>query len=166
MDVLISGIGQYLIFVVAIAAVVITAFSKKSARNRIIRLAVLSFILAFVIDYIAGKLYYNPRPFVVDHTQPLFSHQAGNGFPSEHTMITMVFSAVIFTCRRKFGILLGILGLLVGTARVIAGVHHPVDILGGIAIAVISTGVAWLIWRRVERSRWWASLVKFTLFAS
>jgi undecaprenyl-diphosphatase len=152
MDFLISGIAQYLVFIVAVAAIVTLFFSNKITRNRIIILAIFSFIFAFIISRIGGGLYYDPRPFVVEHTQPLFPYSPDNGFPSEHTLAAMVIASVMFVYFRGAGILFGIMGILIGIARVIAGVHHPIDIIGGIVIAIISTGISWLILRMIERN--------------
>jgi membrane-associated phospholipid phosphatase len=161
MDILTAFIAQYLIYFVATAAIIITAVSGRDVRNKIIRLAIFSFIIAFILGLIAGSLYYNPRPFVVEPVQPLFPYQPNNGFPSEHTLVAMVIAGAIFAYRQKSGILLVILGILIGVSRVIANVHHPVDIIGGVAVAVVSTGIAWMILKRLERSAWWVSLLKY-----
>jgi undecaprenyl-diphosphatase len=151
MSVLIPITAQYLIIIVGLIAVVATVFSEKSVRFSIIKLAVLSFGIAFLIAYIAGLLYYNARPFVVDNIEPLIAHQANNGFPSDHTLAAMVAAAVMFVYRRKLGILLGLLGILVGIARIMAYLHHPIDIVASILIAVSVTFFAWLILRKFDR---------------
>jgi undecaprenyl-diphosphatase len=161
MEFLVSAIAQYLIFVVAAAAVAFTLLSEKRVRNKIIALAILSFILAIILDRIAGWIYYDPRPFVAEHIQPLFPHAADNGFPSEHTLAAMVVAAVIFLYSRKMGIILGICAILIGITRVLSEVHHPVDIIASIVIAIISTAIAWVVLRILENSPHWASLIKY-----
>jgi undecaprenyl-diphosphatase len=150
-SVLITVIAQYLIIIVGLIAVVATVFSEKAVRWSIIKLAVLSLGIAFLIAYIAGMLYYDARPFVVEHIEPLISHQPDNGFPSDHTLAAMVTAAVIFVYRRKLGILLGILGIIVGIARIAAQLHYPIDIIVSILIAVIATFCAWLILKKLDR---------------
>jgi len=151
MTVLITITAQYLIFVVVLIAIIVALLSEKKVRWSIIKLALLSFGLAFLIAYIAGLLYYNDRPFVVEHIEPLISHQPDNGFPSDHTLAAMTAAAVIFVYRRKLGILLGVLGLLVGIARIMAHLHYPVDIVASVFIAVIATFCAWLILKKFDR---------------
>jgi undecaprenyl-diphosphatase len=151
MTVLITIAGQYLIIVVGLIAVVATIFSEKTVRWSIIKLAILSFGLAFLIAYIAGILYYDARPFVVENIQPLIPHLPDNGFPSDHTLAATVAAVVIFVYRRKLGILLGVLGILVGVARIMAYLHHPIDIVASILIAVIATLCAWLILKNFDR---------------
>ena len=135
--------GSYLIFVVALIAVVATIFSEKTMRNPIIVLAIFSFLTAFVLSLIAGRIYYDPRPFVIDHSTPLIPHDATNGFPSEHTLCSMTAAVIIFVFKRKTGILLGILAILIGIARVIAGIHHPIDIIGSVIIGIKAGLLGW-----------------------
>lgn len=140
--------GHYLIFVVAFAAVIFALLSERKVRNRTIGLALLAFPTALLIAWVAGHFYYHTRPFVVENVQPLIPHEPNNGFPSDHTLLATVSSAVVFIHSRKVGLLLGIMALLIGASRVVAKLHYPVDILGGAAIAIASTDIAWLTLKR------------------
>ena len=83
---------------------------------------------------------------MVDHSiKPLFSHIADNGFPSDHTLLTMTIAAIIFVHNRKLGILLAIFSLIIGFSRVAAGVHHALDIIGAAVIAVTTTYISYLV---------------------
>lgn len=82
---------------------------------------------------------------MVNDIAPLFPHSADNGFPSEHVLFAMVIAGVVFAYNRKLGVILAILGLIVGSARVIANVHHPIDVIGGIAIALMSIFCAYRV---------------------
>jgi undecaprenyl-diphosphatase len=152
MSFLIVFTGKYVIFIVGLIALTTTLLSEKTVRNRIIMLAIPSFLFAFGIASVAGLLYYNPPPFVIEQTIPLIPHQADNGFPSDHTLYAMVAAADIFIYRRRIGILLGILAVLVGVARVIAGIHHPIDIVGGMAIAIAATCIAWVLMKALIKT--------------
>lgn len=153
MSFLIVFIGQYVVFIVGLIALAVTLFSEKSVRNKIIMLAIPSFLVAFGIASLAGTLYYNPRPFVLEQTIPLIPHEADNGFPSHHTLYAIVASASMFMYRLKTGILLGILAVLVGVSRVIAGIHHPIDIVGSVAIAIAATCIAWVIVKGLTKAK-------------
>lgn len=153
MNFLIVFIGQYVVFIVGLIALTVTLFSGKKVRNKIIMLAIPSYLVAFGIASAAGILYYNPPPFVLEHTIPLIPHPADNGFPSDHTLYTMVASATMFMYRRKIGILLGILAVLVGICRVLAGIHHPIDIVGSVAIAIAATYIAWVTVKVITKAK-------------
>lgn len=149
MDTLIVITGKYLILAVGAIAVIATLLAGRTARNNIVKLALLSFPVALLIAFIAGLLFYDSRPFVVEHVEPLIPHAPDNGFPSDHTLFAIVTAAIMFTYSRKLGVLLGIMGVLVGISRVAAKVHYPIDIAGSIAIAIVATSIAWIIIRKV-----------------
>ncbi len=148
---LIAVTAQYLIIIAGLIAIVATMFSEKALRSNIVKLAILSFLIAFLIAFIAGIFYYDTRPFVIEHIEPLIPHKPDNGFPSDHTLAAMVIATTIFVYRRKLGILLGVLGILVGIVRIIAQLHYPIDIVGGIVIAIVATYCAWIILNKLDR---------------
>lgn len=90
---------------------------------------------------LAGALFYDPRPFVAQHIHPLFAHAADNGFPSDHAVLTMFLAVCVLFCSRPWGIVLAVNAVLVGTARVLAHVHSPLDIAAGFVIGAVA-GVA------------------------
>lgn len=152
MDTLIIVGAKYLVFIVGFIAIAATLFSEKTIRNNILKLAILSFPIAFLLAFIGGHFFFDTRPFVVENTPPLIPHAADNGFPSDHTLYAMVTATIIFVYNRRIGISLTILTILIGVSRVMARVHHPVDIIGSIAIAIVATYVGWLIVRRINRA--------------
>jgi undecaprenyl-diphosphatase len=97
---------------------------------------------AFLLGRLASFLISSPRPFVVENIQPLIAHIPDNGFPSEHTLLVATISALVYTEHKTLGLILGVLALSVGVARVQANVHHGIDIAGSIAIAVASVCIA------------------------
>jgi undecaprenyl-diphosphatase len=150
-DTVIVLVGKYLIFLVALMAVVFTLHSERATRNNIVKLAVVAIPMALIIGWVAGRLYYHPRPFVVEDVRPLIPHEADNGFPSDHTLLAMTASAVMFVYRRRVGFVMGIMALLIGAARVVANIHYPVDVAAGASIALASTGIAWIAVRKLLR---------------
>jgi undecaprenyl-diphosphatase len=152
-DTLIVVGAKYVIFIIAVLAIIATLFSERTVRCNIIKLALLSFPIAFLASVIAGHLFYDTRPFVAEQSKPLISHAADNGFPSDHTLYAMVAAATIFVYGRKLGLFLGILGVLVGVFRVMAKLHYPIDIAGSIAIAIVATSLAWLILKTLRNNR-------------
>jgi undecaprenyl-diphosphatase len=148
-DTLVVFCAKYLIFILASIFVIVTLLSSRPSRNGILKLAILAFPLAYIMALIASHLFYDTRPFVVEHVQPLIPHQPDNGFPSEHTLLGMVAASSVFVYHRKLGVLLAVLGILVGVSRVIAKVHHPVDIVASIAIALAATLLAWIVVRKI-----------------
>jgi undecaprenyl-diphosphatase len=58
-------------------------------------------------------------------------------FPSGHATFFMALAVSIFLSHKKAGYLFMFFALLIGIARIIAGVHFPVDILGGFVIGAL-----------------------------
>jgi len=151
MDTLIIIGAKYLAFVVAFLAIAATLLSQKRIRNNIVKLAILSFAIAFLLAFIGEHFFFDSRPFVVEHVKPLIPHQPDNGFPSDHALAAMVAAAAVFVYHRKVGVLLGILAILVGVSRVMARVHYPVDIVGSFAFATFAVYISWIVLRRINR---------------
>ncbi len=151
MDFLIVLAAKYLYLVIIIVATVaILVYKKTFVKRSILKLAVISLPLAFVIARISSFFIYTSRPFVVENVKPLIDHAPNNGFPSDHTLLAMTISAVFLIYERRLGILLTALGLAVGAARVLARVHWPIDIMGSTIIAFSAVIIAWIILERVK----------------
>ncbi|MDR3558946.1 MAG: alkaline phosphatase family protein, partial [Candidatus Pacebacteria bacterium] len=138
-DSIIIFIAQDLIWLVVLAAIWFFGKLPSSERKRAIILAIIALPLAYIAGKILSLVYYDPRPFVADHFAPLFSYVADNGFPSDHVLLLAAIAAVIYYFNQKKGTLFFLAAAAVGTARVLAGVHHLVDILGSLVIAGAAT---------------------------
>lgn len=113
----------------------------KKIRLKLIKLTIFSFPLIWLIAKVSSFFISDPRPFVLEHIKPLISHAADNGFPSDHTLLTMAIASVVFAYNRKLGAFLFFVALLVGTSRILARIHHPLDIVGSTGIAIGVTGI-------------------------
>ena len=128
--------AKYL-YLVAIALFIGYGFMAKD-KKKFLTLSFFTFLLAYLLSALANDLYNNPRPFVVSGIAPLIAHGADNGFPSDHTLLTGALAAVVTVFSPYLGAVLWLLALIVGIARVLAGVHHSIDIVGSIIIAIVS----------------------------
>lgn len=120
-------------------------------RKKILLLAIISGLLAGVIALIASRLYVDPRPFVVGNFIPLIAHAPDNGFPSDHALLTGWIASVVFAYRKRVGLLLWGIAILVGVARVYVGVHHPIDIIGAFVICLVATVVGYRLTERIVK---------------
>jgi len=133
----------------AVMILIAFVFFLKLSREKkmeIIVFAVITLPVIYLMAKISSLFYYNPRPFVVEQFVPLIPHADNNGFPSDHTLLSAAVASVVYFFNKKLGALLLILALLVGTSRVLAGVHHAVDIAGSIIIAFV---VSFLMYKYV-----------------
>lgn len=139
MNFLIVFVAQYVFLISIVIFVLYATFIWLKQRKKFMNFLILSlasFSIAFIIAKILGHFIYNPRPFVTEHVRPLFIHAADNGFPSDHMLLTMTIASIIFVYNKKLGILLTIISVCIGIARIMANVHHVVDIVGSGIIAI------------------------------
>jgi undecaprenyl-diphosphatase len=87
------------------------------------------------------------------HLHPLFAHAADNGFPSDHTALASGVSLLVTRYRRWIGLALVVLSVGIGASRVAAHVHHPQDVVAGLAIGALAALVGLLSWRGGARTR-------------
>lgn len=129
--------AKYLYIAVVLAAGVYFFTLPRDKQKELALYALISLPLMFIVLKVAGRLYYNARPFVVGHFTPLLPHAPDNGFPSDHTMLSAAFATVVFTYNKKLGAVLWLLTLLVGLSRVYVGIHHYLDIAASMIIAIV-----------------------------
>ncbi len=134
--------AKYLFLICLFIGGLVFLLLRRQDKVSFIKLGLVSGLLSFGFLELAGHLVYDPRPFVVLHVLPLIPHPADNGFPSDHVLLTMWLALLVFVYDRKVGFALVIVSLAVGSARVLALIHHPVDVLGSIVIALAAWGIA------------------------
>jgi len=136
MDTLIIFIAKYLLFVSIAIAILYFLKQTRQKQKEMLIFAVLLLSLSYVIAKIVGHFYFDPRPFVLGHFAPLLPHAADNGFPSDHTLLAAAVAFAIFHFNKKLGMFLLLLAILVGVARVLAGVHHLIDVAVSLAVVL------------------------------
>lgn len=154
MHTLIVFIAQYLLFILILIAGAYWLIQDKSVKLKIVIIGILGSIIALILMKIGAALFYDPRPFVSSGVVPYFKHVADNGFPSDHTSLAAVLAVTIFFASRKLGIALFIGAIVIGSARVIANVHSPVDIIGGLLIGIVGVYLShslYQLWQKRQR---------------
>lgn len=91
-----------------------------------------STLIAWIFVIIVKKLFINPRPFILyPDIQTLFLYGSDDSFPSGHSAFYGALAISIFAYHKKMGVLFAFGAVLIGLARIIAGVHFPLDIIMG-----------------------------------
>ncbi|HLH25438.1 MAG TPA: phosphatase PAP2 family protein [Chloroflexota bacterium] len=136
--------AQAAIYLVPLALVALWLWPGRD--QPLLRQAVLAGCVAFVIALglalVLGHLVYRPRPFVALSVQPLFAHSASSSFPSDHALLGAALAGPLLWRRPREGVWLMLVVVLVGAARVAAGVHYLSDVLGSLALAAVPTIIA------------------------
>ena len=135
--------AQYLYIFLLLIALIWYLLQPREAKLEMIAWGVVALPVMYILLVIAGLVYNDPRPFAVGHFTPLIPHDPDNGFPSDHTLLCSATSAIVFFYNKKMSAVLWLLTALVGASRVYTGLHHPLDILTSVAMAVV---VSYLVW--------------------
>lgn len=114
---------------------------KFAAYSRILMAGLTAYMLAHFLAAI-----YQPttlRPFQVLGIDPGAFYLNNPGFPSDHALfVTAIACAVWFETRlKKTTLVLLALVILICVGRVLAHVHTPLDVIGGVVIALV--GALW-----------------------
>lgn len=127
---------------------------------------VMAGLTAYLLAKLIGSVYQPElqRPFELMGVSPGASYLNNPGFPSDHVLFcTAITLAVWFETRHKLlsGVLVG-LTLLVALGRILALVHSPLDVVGGVVIAVL--GAFWYLQRepsgKKPRAKQWSKPLK------
>ena len=108
-------------------------------------------LVAGLTSYLVAKLFsllYQPsaqRPFELLGVEPGASYLDNPGFPSDHALfVWVIVFAIWYGTRKPWVVAVAlIIAVLVCVGRVLALVHTPLDIFGGVAAACI--GALWYL---------------------
>mgnify|MGYP001585776501 CR=1 FL=1 len=101
-----------------------------AVQNSLIAIAVAMTSL-FIAD-VAKKIFIVPRPFMaIKGIHEIFVIGGFDSFPSGHAAFFGALAISIYLRDRKAGAFFLIGAVAIGLARVIAGIHYPLDILAG-----------------------------------
>lgn len=128
--------GLFLLFhhEVLLSQNVLQEFKKKYKE---IVLVFITSGFAWVVAKILKTLIHTSRPFVEFYNVRALISENGYAFPSGHATLFMALAISIYFSHKKAGYVFMLFALLIGIARIIAGVHFPVDILGGFALGAL-----------------------------
>jgi|WetSurMetagenome_2_1015567.scaffolds.fasta_scaffold286213_1 undecaprenyl-diphosphatase len=142
-DWVVTLLAQYLPYAIVIAALAVVL--KAAPWQRRLWLLIATALTAILSRGIIASLFHQfierPRPFVALGFDPLAAVSEASrlaSFPSGHMAFLFAIAFVLFYSNRRVGWWFIGLSLVNGIARIVAGVHYPNDVVGGILIALIS----------------------------
>lgn len=148
--------AEYLQYVLIACFLLLLFFSSqmRHAKLRIFLVTAISIVVARLgITELIRFLYHRPRPFITHEVHQLIVEH-GWSFPSGHSAFFFAMAGAIFLFNKKWGIIFFLASLLMNISRVVAGVHYPVDILGGMAVGVIIAYIVYGCAKRIDVEKW------------
>lgn len=131
--------AEYLFIFIIIISGIFFILQDKNKKKEMIIFWLFSLPIIYITAKTSSLFFYNPRPFFVWNFIPLIPHIADNWFPSDHTLISSAVSMINFVFNKKIWIILMIISFFVWTSRVLAWVHHFIDIIWSMIISIIIT---------------------------
>ena len=151
MDALIRFLADGLVIIVALLAAY--GFLWKVPQKkwffwgwRVVAAGLTSYVTAKIIAH-----FYQPetmRPFEKLGVEAGAAFLPNPGFPSDHALFAMFLTLAVWYATRSKGlaIIMLVLTVIMGVARVLALVHTPLDVVGGFLIACV--GIIWYYYGR------------------
>ena len=113
------------------------SFKILKQKWKEIVLVFFSGIFAWILSQILKMVFHTARPFDVFPSVHALISETGFAFPSGHATFYMALGMAIFFNHKKTGYLYMFFAVLIGLTRIVAGVHFPIDILGGFILGAI-----------------------------
>ncbi|HEY6568356.1 MAG TPA: phosphatase PAP2 family protein [Actinomycetota bacterium] len=138
----------------AILIVVAVLVVHRSQGTGAVAVSLVAAALGWALANGAKLMIDRPRPYLALSEAILRQDPArGTSFPSSHTaIVTAVVVALLPLLPRPWRIVgIGII-MLVAWSRLYFGVHHPLDLVGGIGMGMVAAGLAWLIVGAIARA--------------
>lgn len=145
-DLFIKIIADWLLLpIVIIGTYALVRYVPNHQKLRSYARIAMAGLTALLLAKVVGSLWQPDaaRPFVEMGIQPKAAYLDNAGFPSDHVLFaTAIMLAVLFETRRKnIAGVLAILVVCVALGRVLAFVHTPLDVAGGVLFALF--GALW-----------------------
>ncbi len=158
-----SALAEWGIFSLAFVLVALFFFGAPARRARIDSLAAAgAAVLALLLNHLAGTVWYEPRPYLSTYHVPLLAAAAhGNSFPSDHMAFGgAVVATLLVTRRYRLGLAALLIMAGVGWARVLTGIHWPLDVSAGLAIGLAVGAVAGWVGLHLPRLGVWLAAIR------
>jgi len=153
-DTLIKFLTVYLVYCVPIGLIVAWFLLKNDKKKIIlIKTTLASIFMWQVPTRIISMLWYRPRPIAeLVGSKELVFHVPSYSFPSDHSTFIAALGTYFYLCGfKKTGVLIYTASILVGTSRVIAGLHYPGDVLCGWILGTIGAIIIYQFDKYLEK---------------
>lgn len=129
---------------------VFTPFEHLSRRAFDIGTVFVSAVSAYAASVVLKGYFRIGRPEALHFDFHALFSLSDYGFPSGHASFFSAMAVALFFIHRRAGIFASLLALTIGAARIFAGVHTPLDILGGYILGTLCALVVDTVASRVS----------------
>lgn len=122
-------------------------YKHKDRRRGVkeVSVVVISAFIAWAIAHLLKDFYHVPRPdaaagitSIIDYGRDIYS------FPSGHATFFSALAISIYFYHKKLGYFFAVCALVIGIARIMAGIHYPADITTGYLLGTLIALLAYM----------------------
>lgn len=137
MNIIIEFLASFLLWFMLFGLLILWFVDGKIKKEQVVH-ALFATASAWILAHIIKALFPTLRPFQINGgpTEVIFPLTNG-GFPSGHTAAAFALGITIWKHDKKVGWVYLVSALLVGVGRVLANVHYPIDIVGGMVLGIV-----------------------------
>lgn len=129
--------------IVLLAAFALLVYAPKGKRLESYSRILVAGLTTYLLAKLLGAAYQpaEMRPFELLGVDAGALYLNNPGFPSDHALFTAFLSLTVWfeTGKKKLSLVLASLTLLVCIGRVLALVHTPLDVIGGVMVACVGS---------------------------
>lgn len=141
---------QYILVALFAAFLLWTKMYSLGEKMRIFWVALIAVVISrLVITGLIRFFYERPRPFLVSRVHQLIAENS-HSFPSGHATFFFALATAVYFYNKRWGLWFFAASIVMGAARVMAGVHYPSDVLGGALIGIASGYIVYKIAERLK----------------
>jgi undecaprenyl-diphosphatase len=123
-------------------------------------------VLAMAAMFVLKDSFFRPHPFTDRTVHLLFYHATDSSFPSTAAALAFAQAFAVLLYKRRLGLIMIALSLYLGFARIMVGIHYPLDIIAGMFLGLSTAFLAKAaepLYRPLAR---WLTDLEYRLLAS
>ncbi|MBI5400733.1 MAG: phosphatase PAP2 family protein, partial [Candidatus Yonathbacteria bacterium] len=118
---------------------------QKGVRDVVV--VITAALVAWGLAHLIKYLYPHARPTMLPETHALLSDN-DSSFPSGHATFFSALATALYFYHKRLGLFYALGALLIGVARVVAGIHWPLDILAGY---ILGGAIGFVVYHTYQR---------------
>jgi membrane-associated phospholipid phosphatase len=144
-DILLKIMADYLVIPIVLVGGVVLLCVPKAQRMQLWARAVVTGLTALLCAKTMSLLYQGERPFEALGVAPGAAFLPNPGFPSDHALLVFSVTYIVWATTKNGWLSAGLLlaSIAVAAGRVMALVHTPLDVIGGMVCALVAVSVVY-----------------------
>jgi membrane-associated phospholipid phosphatase len=102
------------------------------------------------LSLVLKNIYGIERPMAFTFNLVALIEKTDFGFPSGHAAVFSSLAVALWFIDRRAGYVAGVCALIIGAGRIFAGVHTPLDVLGGYILGSVTAVLLWVLLERID----------------